>query len=257
MKKMLFLMFILILCSCLNTDNSKTVSNAINSSYIMIDEKTNEIIEGSNIHGTRSIASISKIMTAICVIENTNLYSETIVPKEIEKVDGSSLYLQVNQKVLVIDLLYGLMLRSGNDAAVTLAMTTCNTIEEFVNLMNYKAKQLGLVNSKFNNPHGLDVDDDGNISSAYDMAILYSYCLKNPLFAQIVSTKKYKNYENKNKLLKNYEYCTGGKTGFTKKARRTLVTSAKKENKSYIIVTLNYANDFEFHKNLYEKYFLK
>ena len=158
------------------------------------------------------------------------------------------------------DLVYGLMLRSGNDAAVTIARGVSGTIEDFVNLMNDKAKEIGMNNSLFNNPSGLDVDDDGNLSTSYDMALLMKYALNNETFRKITGTKEYRSnshgtWLNKNKLLRQYENTSGGKTGFTTKARRTLVTSAKKGDMELIIVTLDCGGDFAFHKSLYEKYF--
>lgn len=258
MKKIVFLFlsfFVLCLCNC-NAKDNQEVSNIQANSYIVIEKSTNKILQGYNYNECRSVASISKIMTAIIVIENINSLEKVVkVPEEINKVDGSSIYLKVNQEISVKDLLYGLLLRSGNDAAITLALATSNTLEDFVYLMNQKASYLKMNDSLFNNPTGLDTDDSGNLSSAYDMAILYSYCLENETFAEIIATKNYLNYQNKNKLLRNYQYCTGGKTGFTKKAKRTLITSGFKDNMNIIIVTLNCANDFEVHKNIYEYYF--
>ena len=128
------------------------------------------------------------------------------------------------------------MLRSGNDAAVTIARGVSSSVEEFVNLMNKKAYDIGMYNSSFNNPSGLDVDDEGNVSTSYDMALLMKYAMNNTIFKEITNTKEYRSnnhgvWVNKNKLLRNYEYATGGKTGFTAKAKRTLVTSAKKETR--------------------------
>ena len=162
---------------------------------------------------------------------------------------------EVGEEITLRDLLYGLMLRSGNDAAITLAISVSKSVDSFVNLMNKKADELGLKGTYFNNPHGLDEQDDGNISTAYDMAVLYSYCLKNELFAKITQTTQYKTYINKNRLVRTYSYCTGGKTGFTKKAKRTLVTSASKDNINLIVVTLNCGSDFKSHQDIYESYF--
>jgi len=142
----------------------------------------------------------------------------------------------------------------------------CKNEKEFVKLMNQKALELGMKNTIFFNPHGLEEDDgNGNTSTAYDMAILMANAMNNKEFANITKTKSYtvktnkKTYvwKNKNKLLNTYQYTTGGKTGFTKKARRTLVSSASKDHKKLIVVTLNDPNDFNNHKNLYEEYFKK
>jgi len=147
---------------------------------------------------------------------------------------------------------------------VQIAEYVSGTEEKFVELMNEKAQEIGMKNTTFNNASGLD-DKGGNISTAYDMAILTSYATKNKLYAQITGTKKYTLktnmntyvWLNKNKLLKTYKYTTGGKTGFTDVARRTLVTTAKKDNLHLVIVTLNDGNDFLDHKNLYEEAFEK
>ena len=162
------------------------------------------------------------------------------------------------------DLLYGLMLRSGNDAALAIAKYVGGSVDNFVKMMNEKANSLGMKNSLFNNPSGLD-QEQGNYSTAYDMAILTSYAMKNETYREIVSTKthtvttdmNYYSWTNKNKLLHSYKYCTGGKTGFTEKARRTLVTTANKDGLNLVAVTLNDGNDFADHKNLFEEAFSK
>ena len=136
------------------------------------------------------------------------------------------------------------------------------SVDNFVTMMNKKAVEIGMKNSKFNNPHGLD-DNGGNLSTAYDMALLTSYAMKNETYRKIVSTKKYTlktnmNYYswiNKNKLLHSHNYITGGKTGFTDVAKRTLVTTASKDNVNLVVVTLNDGNDFVDHVNLFEKAF--
>lgn len=248
----MFLLCLFSLTSCNVKTNEVSVSA---TSYIVIEQSTNKILQGNNYDVSRSVASISKIMTAIVVIENTDVNKVVKVPSEINKVYGSSVYLKVDQEITILDLLYGLMLRSGNDAAITLAISVSKSVDSFVNLMNKKADELGLNGTYFNNPHGLDEQDDGNISTAYDMAVLYSYCLKNELFAKITQTTQYKTYINKNRLVRTYSYCTGGKTGFTKKAKRTLVTSASKDNINLIVVTLNCGSDFKTHQDIYESYF--
>jgi D-alanyl-D-alanine carboxypeptidase len=229
-------------------------------SYIVMDYNTGEVLESKDKDLQRSVASISKIMTAIVAIENSSLDSFVEVNDDILRAYGSSIYLKIGEVVTMKDLLYGLMLRSGNDAAVTIARGVSGSVEEFVKLMNEKAIKLGMKNSSFNNPSGLDVDDEGNLSTSYDMALLMKYALNNETFREITSTKEYRStnhgtWLNKNKLLRQYENTSGGKTGFTTKARRTLVTSAKKGDMELIVVTLDCGGDFAFHKSLYEKYF--
>ena len=203
-------------------------------------------------------------MTAIIAIENGDLNSTRKVGEEVLKAYGSAIYLSLDEEITLKDLLYGLMLRSGNDAAIEIAYHVSGNMEKFVELMNKKAYELGMSNTKFLNNHGLEESDgSGNTSTAYDMAILMRYALKNDTFRSIIGTETYeaktsgKTYvwQNKNKLLKMYEYNIGGKTGFTKKAKRTLVTASKKEDKTCIVVTLNDGNDFNDHKSLYETYF--
>ena len=151
------------------------------------------------------------------------------------------------------------MLRSGNDAALTIASYVGGNVDEFVKKMNEKAQEIGMKNTVFNNPSGLD-QEKGNYSTAYDMAILTSYAMKNETYRKIVSTKNYKvktnmnfySWINKNKLLHTYKYSTGGKTGFTEIARRTLVTTASKDGVNLVAVTLNDGNDFNDHKNMFE-----
>jgi len=255
---------ILIICfTVLFTIKSNKKVDAIDyfaRSYIVMDYNTGEILEGKDYHLIRSVASISKIMTAIVAIENSALDTYVKVSDNILKAYGSSIYLKIDEVVVMEDLLYGLMLRSGNDAAVTIANGVSGNEEEFDKLINKKAEEIGMKNSTFHNPSGLDVDDEGNLSTSYDMALLMKYAMNNEIFRKITSTNQYKSknhgvWQNKNKLLRLYENTSGGKTGFTTKARRTLVTSAKKEDTELIVVTLDCGGDFAIHKSLYEKYF--
>lgn len=224
-----------------------------------MDQNSKEVIEGKNIYDSQSVASISKIMTAIIVIENYDITTEIIVPDKVTKAYGSAIYIQPQSKITVLDLLYGLMLRSGNDAALCLSLL----FDDFVGLMNQKASELNMNYTTFHNPSGLDEEDEGNISCVYDMALLMCYAMQNDVFRQIVGTQKYERlddngyFTNKNKLLFNYEYCTGGKTGYTKKAGRTLVTSASFNDMEFVCVTFRCSNDFEMHQSLYELYFKK
>lgn len=234
------------------------------TSTILMDMDSGRILYSNNIHTRRSVASISKIMTAIIAIESGKLQDEVIIGEEINTAYGSGIYIKQGEHIKLEDLLYGLMLRSGNDAALAIAHYVGGSVDEFVKMMNEKAINLGMKNSEFNNPSGLD-QENGNYSTAYDMAILTSYAMKNETYQKIVSTKKHKittdmnyySWTNKNKLLHSYKYCTGGKTGFTEIARRTLVTTASKDNLNLVAVTLNDGNDFADHKNLFEEAFSK
>ena len=225
------------------------------SSYVVMEKSTNKVLESKDMHTSRSVASISKIMTAIVAIENVNLEDIVTIPQEINEVYGSMLYIHENDQIPIMDLLYGLILRSGNDAAVSIAIHVGGTIEKFVEMMNQKAKNLNMQDSLFRNPHGLDEEDGGNLSSAYDMALLHAYALNNPVYRQITSAKQYKTYKNKNRLFNLYDCTTGGKTGYTKLAKRTLVSSAKQDDLELVIVTLNCGNEFGVHESLYQYYF--
>ena len=233
------------------------------SSYIVMDTDNNRVLEGNNINKQSLIASITKIMTSMVVINNGDLDRKIIVSDNVLKSYGSGIYVEPKEEITVRELLYGLMLRSGNDAAAELAYQVGGSMEGFSLLMNNLAKDIGMKNTNFINSSGLEDGVNANISTVYDMALLSSYAIKNKDYREIVGTKKitvktnFKTYiwHNKNKLLTSYEYCIGGKTGFTKRARRTLVTNASKDNVNLTVVTFNDGNDFEDHKDLYEKYF--
>lgn len=236
------------------------------SSYIVMDQDSGRILEGKNVESKRLIASITKIMTAIVAIEYGNVEDRVKVGNEIITSYGSGVYINIGEELTLDDLLYGLMLRSGNDAALAIAHHVGGSVDNFVFLMNEMASKIGMVNTTFVNPSGLEErDGSGNNSTVFDMAKLTQYAMNNEHYKRIVSTKdivvksSLKTYKwvNKNKLLHSYEYCTGGKTGFTKKAKRTLVTTSSKNGMNLIVVTFNDGNDFEDHKTLYEKYFNK
>jgi len=228
-------------------------------SAILMDEDSGRILYAKDIDTKRLIASTTKIMTAILAIESNKLDNVVVVKDDILSAYGSNIYLSIGEKIALRDLIYGLMLRSGNDAAIAIASYVSGNVDNFIKLMNAKAKEIGMTNTHFCNPHGLDEKCE-NLSTARDMALLTRYANKNRIYKEIVGTKRYiaktnlKTYDwyNKNKLLSTYEYTTGGKTGFTKKARRTLVSSATKDNLNLIVVTLNDPNDFTTHERLYE-----
>lgn len=231
---------------------------------IAMDMDTKRVLYEHDINSKHLIASITKIMTAIVAIENADLESEVTVTDTVLKSFGSGIYIEIGEKIKLKDLLYGLMLRSGNDAALMIAEHTSGNVLDFVSLMNEQAKKIGMNNTNFINPHGLENNDGvGNTSTAYDMALLSSYAMQNPIYQEIVKTKNYtcksniKTYSwtNKNKMLINYEYTTGGKTGFTEKARRTLVSTASKDGMNVTIVTLNDPDDWFDHETMYNNIF--
>ncbi len=231
-------------------------------SAIMIEQSTGRILYEKDAHTKRRIASITKIMTAILAIESGKMDKTVTVTDEILKAEGSAIYLQVGEKIKLSDLVYGLMLRSGNDAAIAIAEYVGGSVEGFAALMNEKAEWIGMENSHFTNPHGLD-DSDNHYSTAYDMAILTKYAMENKMYQKIAGTKIHRApnpnevwdrvWKNKNRLLtEKYKYCTGGKTGFTKKARRTLVTTASKDGLDLITVTIDDSTDWADHIALFE-----
>ena len=226
-------------------------------SYCVMNMHDNSILNSEKQDYTQSVASISKIMTAIVAIEKGNLADVVTVSDVIDQVDGSMLYVQKGDSFLLEDLLYGLMLRSGNDAAVLIGDHVGDGLENFVKMMNEKAAEIGMVSTLFRNPSGLDERDGGNISSSCDMARLMSYAMKNAAFRKIVSAKTYIPrkgilWKNKNKFLFEYPDATGGKTGYTKNSKRTLVTSSKRDNMEIVVVTFNVSNDFQEHEAAHE-----
>jgi D-alanyl-D-alanine carboxypeptidase/D-alanyl-D-alanine carboxypeptidase (penicillin-binding protein 5/6) len=198
------------------------------------------------------MASTTKIMTALVAIERNDMTKTVAVPKEAVGVEGSSVYLVANERLTVEQLLYALMLESANDAATAIAILTAGSVEGFAALMNQKADELGLANTAFRNPHGLDHEE--HYTTARDLAKLTAYALRNETFRRIVSTYKQAiplNGEqgtrvllNHNRLLRSYKGCIGVKTGFTKRSGRCLVTAAEREGVTMVAVTLNAANDW-------------
>lgn len=229
------------------------------SSAILMDMDSGRILYKKDMHNPRLIASITKIMTAVLAIENGNLDDVVTVGEEVLTMYGSNIYIELGEKITLRDLLYGLMLRSGNDSAIVIATHIGGTEEKFVEMMNTKAKEIGMIHTTYSNSHGLD-EVTKNYSTSYDMAILSSYANTLPVYREIVSTKKWttstekKSYvwHNRNKLLSLYKYATGGKTGYTPSAGRTLVTTASKDTLNLTAVTLNDPNEYTSHENMYE-----
>ncbi|WP_062356190.1 D-alanyl-D-alanine carboxypeptidase family protein [Bacillus kwashiorkori] len=247
---------------------NRTNAFAIQSySAILMDQKTGRVFYERNAHEKRRIASITKIMTAIIAIESNKLSELVTVSERAVYTEGSSVFLKIGEKISLEDLVYGLMLRSGNDAAVAIAEHVGGSIEGFVYLMNEKAKQIGMKNTNFANPHGLD-DHENHYSSAYDMALLTKYAMNNEKFQEISRTKVHhapnpdskwqRKWTNKHRLVTGmYKYTTGGKTGYTKRAKRTLVTTASKNGMDLIAVTLNSpsSGDWNEHISLFDYVF--
>ena len=226
---------------------------------ILMDAVTGRVLYERNADEESLIASTTKIMTALVVCEQCNVLDRVRIPAEAVGVEGSSLYLREGEVLTVQELLYGLMLHSGNDAAEALAIYCGGTVEGFAELMNDKARQLGLVNTHFVNPHGLDAPD--HHSTARDLAVLAAYAMEDPIFRQTVSTKTVtvgeRSLRNHNKLLWQVNGAEGVKTGFTKAAGRILVSSASRDGRRLIAVTINDPDDWRDHASLLDDGFAR
>lgn len=223
------------------------------SSAVLLDADSGRVLYARNEYEKRAIASITKLMTALVAAEYLDDLSETVaVRREWTGIEGTSLYLKAGEEITVKTLLYGLLLHSGNDAAVALAAHCAGDVETFVGWMNQRAADLGMTGTHFSDPNGLG--DENHYSTALDMARLGAACLNNPVVAEIVSTRSItlegRSFTNHNKLLWQYEGCTGMKTGYTRQAGRTLVSSAEREGQKLVCVTLNDGNDWADHKAL-------
>lgn len=228
----------------------------------VLEVNSGKVFKAVNENKKLPIASTTKIITAITVINNFDLNKVVTVPKNCANIEGSSVYLRAGEKISVLDLLYGLMLRSGNDCAETLASTLTDR-QNFINLMNETAKKLGATNTNLVNPHGLH--NENHYSTAKDLCLITKNALKNKVFSEIVSTKRKTisndgySYDrilvNKNKMLTFYEGCTGVKTGYTKKAGRCLVSSVKKDGFEVVAVVINSPQMWERSTELYDNIF--
>ena len=203
------------------------------------------------------IASTTKIMTGLLIAENCNMLAPVKIPREAVGIEGSSLYLKEGEVLTVQELLYGLMLRSGNDAAAALAIYCDGSIAAFARRMNRKARQLHMDGSHFENPHGLD--GKNHYATARDLGILAIAAMENPIFRKTVSTRTVKIgdrvLKNHNKLLWQYPGCDGIKTGYTKAAGRILVSSAKRSGRRLAAVTINDPDDWNTHRRLLDQGF--
>jgi serine-type D-Ala-D-Ala carboxypeptidase (penicillin-binding protein 5/6) len=225
----------------------------------LIDVDSGRILYSKQGDKPMRIASLTKVMTAIVAIESGKLTDEVKISSRAAGKEGSSIYLKAGETMSLQHLLYGMMLRSGNDAATAVAEHVGGSVEGFVYLMQQKAELIGMEHAAFSNPTGLD-EGKGNIASANDMAKLTAYALRNPVFQDIVKTKlkRVPNpdetwdyvWSNKNKMLSIYDGADGVKTGYTKLANRCLITSATKEGQQLAVVTLNDREDWIDHKKL-------
>ncbi len=233
----------------------------------VLESRSKRILYSKNENAKLPMASTTKVVTAITVLQNCNNLTEFIqVDDHAVGVEGTSIYLRQGEMLTIKDLLYGLMLRSGNDAATALAIHVAGSVTNFAKAMNALAKTVGANNSNFTNPHGLD--DADHYTTAYDLALITAYALKNPIFKEIVSTKSYvidatnksdkRFLTNKNRLLSSLEGCCGVKTGFTSRAGRCLVSACEREDFQAVCVILNCGPMFEESSNLlnsvYEEY---
>ncbi len=221
-------------------------------SAILMDADSGRVIYEKNSQEKSLIASTTKIMTALVVCEQCNVLDRVQIMPEAVGIEGSSMYLREGEILTVQELLYGLMLHSGNDAAVALAIYCGGTVEGFVALMNDEARRLGLENTHFENPNGLD--NENHYSTAQDLAKLTAYAMENEIFAKTVSTKTMqvgeRHLTNHNKLLWRYEGADGVKTGYTKAAGRILVSSAQKNGRRLVAVTIHAPDDWNDHIEL-------
>lgn len=261
-KSKICLFLLVFLCSLYAIIQNLTVKASALSvsaqSAIVLEQSTGKVAFEKNAHTRMGMASTTKIMTALVAIENGNLEKTVEINDKAIGVEGSSIYLQRGEKLTLKELLYALLLQSANDAATAIAFEIGGSVENFAQMMNTKANELGLQNTHFTNPHGLY--DENHYTTAYELAIITQKALENDIFRQIVSTKKtiipLNNGEgsrvlvNHNKMLSYYDGAIGVKTGYTKKTGRCLVSAAERNGTTVIAVTLNAPNDWNDHTKM-------
>lgn len=264
MKKVVSVFVCVIMTVCgfysakaVSADEKPTVSA---EAFVLYCADNGQIIYSNNENKKMKPASTTKLMTSLITLEQSASANKKVTFTKDMMAEGSSMYLKVGDQLTLKDLASGMMMASGNDAANAAALTISGNSEKFAERMNERAKQIGMSNTHFITPSGLD--DENHYSTAYDMALLMSYALENEDFANLTSQKsatvsfikpesKKTTYANHNRLLSMYEYCIGGKTGYTMAAGRCLVTAAKKDGLSLVCVTLNDRNDWNDHIALY------
>lgn len=257
-KKINILILLILLLSTFFTGNAFAFNDSIGAkSAILIERDSGRILYAKNISEKLPIASTTKILTALIAIEKGDLEKIVTIKKEWTNIEGSSIYLKPNEKIKLKDLVYGLMLRSGNDAAVAIAYEIAGSVDNFSVLMNKRAKEIGAKDTNFTNPHGLHSEE--HYSTAYDLALITREALKNKIFREISKTSDYvsmressSHFYNKNKTINQYEGGDGVKIGYTKVAGRCLVASATRENMQLIAVVLNDGNWFNDSYKLFD-----
>ncbi|MBE6639060.1 MAG: D-alanyl-D-alanine carboxypeptidase [Ruminococcaceae bacterium] len=266
MKKYIAVTFLILFLFSLPVFGESVYTGA--QAAILWDADQNTPLYNQNSTQRLPMASTTKIMTAIVALEQGEPDALVTIPEAAVGVEGSSCYLQQGEQLTLRSLIYALLLQSANDAAETIALYIAGGIEEFALLMNLKANELGLHNTHFDNPHGLD--SKTHYTTAEDLAKLADYCMQNPTFCEIWSTTSIqlplsqkencavlRNLYNHNRLLRTYSNCVGGKTGYTMRCGRCLVTAAQKDGHTLIAVTLNDRSDWSDHVRLYEYGFEK
>lgn len=251
-------LIIIVLCGAPSVKANNVRQDAVSVSAkaaVLIDASDDSILYSKNADSRLPMASTTKIMTALVALEYGDLDQSYLIPDAAVGIEGSSIYLVRGEKLTLRELIYALMLESANDAAQAIAIIIAGSVNAFADIMNMRARQLGLENTNFTNPHGLDHEE--HYTTAYDLARLTSYALKNEAFSEIVSTNKktipFNNGEgtrslvNHNKMLRTYEGAIGVKTGFTKRCGRCLVSAAQRDGLTLVAVTLNAPDDWRDH----------
>ena len=257
MQKSISLIIFIFVCFFILSFSAKAVDISAKGA-VLLEADSTSIAFGKNENTPLPMASTTKIMTALVVLENSCLDHIVTIEPSMVGIEGSSIYLQVGEALTVEELLYALLLESANDASVALAIHVSGSVESFAELMNEKAQALGLKSTHFTNPHGLD--DKEHYTTPYELGIIAANAMKNEKFKEIVSTRKKtiplnngdgtRVLVNHNRLLRLYDGTIGIKTGFTKKSGRCLVSASSRNGVTLICVTLNAPNDWQDHISL-------
>lgn len=257
---MLSVLFVFAFSITVNADDN-SIPSISSESYVLYCVDNAKIIASKDENKRMKPASTTKLMTSLITLEEVASGNKRVKFTDEMIAEGSSMYLNVDEVVTLKDLATGMMMASGNDAANAAAVAVSGSVDKFADRMNERAKQIGMKNTHFVTPSGLD--DENHYSTAYDLAVLMAYALENDDFAELTAQKsstvsfiepssKKTSYSNHNRLLSMYEYCIGGKTGYTMAAGRCLVSAAEKNGLTLVCVTLNDKNDWNDHISLYD-----